>query len=45
MGERYVAMPFNQLKIAREAARDPKITTDATKESLTNMTEYKFVNR
>ena len=44
MGERYVALPFKQLKIAREADRDPKVTTDATKDSLKGMAEYKFVN-
>ena len=43
IGEKYVAMPFKSLKIAREADKDLKITVEGTKDSLKAMPEYKFM--
>ncbi|MBS0251979.1 MAG: PRC-barrel domain-containing protein [Proteobacteria bacterium] len=41
MGDKYVAVPFSSLKIGRDGD-SAKITTDATKDSLKGLPDYKF---
>lgn len=41
MGDKYVAVPFTSLKMARDGD-SAKITTDATKDSLKALPDYKF---
>jgi sporulation protein YlmC with PRC-barrel domain len=41
IGDKYVAVPYSDLKIGRDG-RSLKVTTDATKESLKALPDYKF---
>lgn len=41
IGDKYVAVPFSNLKIARDGS-SLKITTDGTKESLKALPDYQF---
>jgi sporulation protein YlmC with PRC-barrel domain len=43
VGDRHVAMPYTSLKMVREGNNDePKITVDASKDTLNKMPEYKY---
>jgi sporulation protein YlmC with PRC-barrel domain len=42
IGDKYVAVPFNNLKISRDGS-SLKIMTDGTKESLKSLPDYQFV--
>jgi hypothetical protein len=41
IGDKYVAVPYSDLKIGRDG-NSLKVTTDATKESLKALPDYKF---
>jgi ribosomal 30S subunit maturation factor RimM len=41
IGDKYVAMPFNALKVSRDGS-SVKVTTDGTKDSLKALPDYKF---
>jgi sporulation protein YlmC with PRC-barrel domain len=41
IGDKYVAVPYSDLKIGRDGS-SLKVTTDATKESLKALPDYKF---